>query len=302
MSSYAIVTDTDCSLPPDLAARHGIRQVAINLHFGDETVRAVEEIDDGGLFMRIAQAGRLPTSSAPSPGQFAEAYRDAYTAGADGVICFCVSSKGSATFAAAQSACDLLPGRDIAVIDTRSATMAQGFMVLAAAEAAAAGASKDEIIAGAKSIGRRTHMFAALASLHYLALSGRVTGLTAGMAELLDIRPVLTMRGGGLEMLERVRTERKSWSRVLDRITEAAAGHPIERMAIVHSDARTRAARFEQLLRERIPYPGEIIVADLTPGLSVVSGPGLVGVVIATAVDRKQRGCPQRCNPRRSDE
>jgi len=302
MSSYAIVTDTDCSLPLELAARHGIRQVAINLHFGDETVRAVEEIDDAGLFIRIAQTGRLPTSSAPSPGQFAEAYRDAFAAGVDGVVCFCVSSKGSATFAAAQSACDLLPGRDITVIDTRSATMAQGFMVLAAAEAGAARVSKDEIIARAKSVGRRTHMVAALASLHYLAMSGRVTGLTAGMAELLDIRPVLTMRDGALEMLERVRTERKSWSRVLDRTTEAAAGHPIERIAIVHSDSRTRAGRFEQLLRERMPYLGEIIMADLTPGLSVVSGPGLVGVVIVTAGRSETAGLSGTAQPRRSDE
>ena len=283
MPSYAIVTDTDCSLPVDLAARHGIRQVAINLHFGDETVRAVEQIDDGGLFLRIAQTGHLPTSSAPSPGQFVEAYRDAFAAGADGVVCFCVSSKGSATFTAAQRAAELLPGREITVIDTRSATMAQGFMVLAAAEAAAVGASKDEIIARAKSVGRRTHMVAALASLHYLAMSGRVTGLAAGMAELLDIKPVLTMRDGGLDLLERVRTERKSWSRVLELAAEAAANRPVERMAIVHADSPARARRFEGLLRVHMPCPDEIILADLTPGLSVVSGPGLVGVVIVTA-------------------
>lgn len=294
MTRYAIVTDTDSSLPVDLAARHGIRQVAINLHFGDETVRAIEQIDDAGLFMRIGRTGRLPTSSAPSPGQFADAFGAAFAGGATGVICLCVSSKGSATFTAAQRAVDLLPGRDISVIDTQSATMAQGFMVLTAAEAASQGASKEEIIARANSVGRRTHMFAALASLHYLALSGRVTGLAASMAELLDIKPVLTMRNGGLELLERVRTERKSWSRVLDLTAEAGAGRPIEKMAIVHSDARTRARRFEQMLRERMPCPDDVIIADLTPGLSVVSGPGLVGVVIVTGDRRSSAVAPER--------
>lgn len=283
MPAYAIVSDTDCSLPPDLAARHGIRQVAINLHFGEETVRAVEELDDGGLFVRIAQTGRLPTSSAPTPGQFAEAYRAAFAAGADGVICFCVSSKASATYSAAQQACALLPERDITVVDTRSATMAQGFMVLAAAEAAAAGADKEEILARAAAVGRRTHMFAALASLDYLAMSGRVGGLAASMASLLDIKPVLTMRDGALELLERVRTERRAWSRVLERAADAAGGRPIERMAVVHSDAPTRAGQFEQLLRARLPCPDEIILAALTPGLSVISGPGLVGVVLVTS-------------------
>jgi DegV family protein with EDD domain len=282
MPNYAIITDTDCSLPPELATRHGIRQVAINLQFGDETVRAVEEIDDAGLFMRIAQTGRLPTSSAPSPGQFAQAYRAALDSGADGVVCFCVSSKGSATFEAAQKACDLLPGRDITVVDTHSATMAQGFIVLAAAEAAAAGASVEEIKAAARAMGRRTFMFAALGSLDFLAMSGRVTGLTAGMALLLDIKPVLSMRDGTLDLLERVRTEKKAWSRVIELAADAAGGRPADRMAIVHADAPARAQRFEQLLRTRMPCPDEIIYAALTPGLSVVSGPGLVGVVIVT--------------------
>jgi DegV family protein with EDD domain len=280
MPKYAIISDTDCSLPPELAERYGIRQVAINLHFGDETVRAVHELDDGGLFMRIAKTGRLPTSSAPTPGQFAEAYRAAFDSNADGVVCFCVSGTSSATFEAAQRACDLLPGRDITVVDTRTATMAQGFMVLAAAEAAAAGASRDEIRARARAVGKRTTMYAALGSLDYLALSGRVTGLTASMALLLDIKPVLTMRDGTLDMLERVRTEKKAWSRVIELASEAAGGREAEKMAIVHADAPAKARRFEQLLRSRMPCPGEIIFAPLTPGLSVVSGPGLIGLVL----------------------
>jgi DegV family protein with EDD domain len=282
MPDYAIITDTDSSLPPELAARYDIRQVAINLQFGEETVRAVEEIDDAGLFLRIAQTGRLPTSSAPSPGQFAQAYRAAFESGAGGVICFCVSSKGSATFEAAQKACDLLPGRDITVVDTHSATMAQGFMVLAAAEAAAAGASRDEIKAAARAMSRRTFMFAALGSLDYLSMSGRISGLTAGMALLLDIKPVLTMRDGTLDLLERVRSEKKAWSRVIDLAADAAGGRPAAGLAIVHADAPARAQRFETLLRERMPCPDEIITAPLTPGLSVVSGPGLVGVVLVT--------------------
>jgi DegV family protein with EDD domain len=280
MPTCAIVTDTDSSLPGDLAARYGIRQVAINLHFGDETVRAVEQIDDAGLFARIGRTRRLPTSSAPSPGQFVDAFEEAFAAGESGVICLCVSSKGSATFAAAQRASELLPDREITVIDTRSATMAQGFMVLAAAEAAAEGASKDEIMARARAVGQRTSMFAALSSLDYLARSGRVPGLIAGMATLLDIKPVLTMRDGSLDLLERVRTERRAWSRVLELAADATEGRAIEKMAIVHADARTAALRFEQIVRERLSCPQEIILADLTPGLSVVSGPGLVGVVL----------------------
>ncbi len=125
-------------------------------------------------------------------------------------------------------------------------------------------------------------MFAALGSLDYLVMSGRVTNLTASMALLLDIKPVLTMRDGTLDLLERVRTQKKAWSRVIELAADAAGGRPPDSLAIVHSDAPSAARRFEGLFRERIVCPDEIIFAPLTPGLSVVSGPGLVGVVLVT--------------------
>ena len=156
MSSFAIISDTDCSLPVELAARFDIRQVPITVHFGDEVLESGVDIDDSGLFARIDRDGRLPTTAAPSPGKFAEAYQAAFEAGADAVICLCVSGEVSATYGAALAACDQLPGKDITVVDTRSLTMGQGFQVLAAAEAAVAGATKEAILERAAEIGGRT--------------------------------------------------------------------------------------------------------------------------------------------------
>jgi hypothetical protein len=149
MSSIAIITDTDASLPAEVAARYGIRQVPITVHFGQETFETGVDIDDARLFERVDREGKLPTTSAPAPGKFAEAYQAAFDAGAETVICFCVSGEVSATYSAAVNARDLLPEHDITVVDSRSFSMSQGFMVLAAAEAAQEGASKDEITAQA---------------------------------------------------------------------------------------------------------------------------------------------------------
>lgn len=282
MSSVAIITDTDSSLPADVAARYGIRQVPINIHFGEEVLRTGVDIDDAGLFARIDREGKLPTTSAPSPGQFLEAYQAAFAEGADAVACFCVSSGISATYQAAVSAAELLPERPITVVDTQSVSMAQGFMAIAAAEAAQAGATLDEVIAAARTVGGRAHVFGALATLKYLAMSGRVGYLAAGFGNLLSIKPVLTLRGGKLELLEKVRTRGKALARVIELAGEAAAGRPIRRLAVLHVNVPAEAQEFAGQVRAALSCSPEVIVAEMSAGLSVHTGPGMLGIALMT--------------------
>jgi DegV family protein with EDD domain len=278
MSTIAILTDTDASLPPELAAQYDIEQVPITVHFGEEMFRTSVDINDHQLFERINREGRLPTTAAPSPGDFAEYYQRALDKGADEIVCFCVSSEVSATYQAAVSAADLMPETEITVVDTRSLSIGQGFMALAAAEAARAGAATQEIVDGALAVRERTFLYAALSTLKYLAMSGRVGHLAAGMASVLNIKPILTIRDGKLDMLEKVRTQRKAWARVFELAQTAVGDHSIERMAILHVDAPEEAEQFRQQLCEQVACPDELIVAELTAGLSVHAGAGLVGV------------------------
>ena len=108
------------------------------------------DINDAQLFARIDRENKLPTTSAPSTGQFKEAFQNAFDAGAETVVCICVSGAVSATYNSALGAKELLPERDIEVIDSRSLSMGQGFQVLAAAEAAQQGKSKEEVVAAAE--------------------------------------------------------------------------------------------------------------------------------------------------------
>jgi DegV family protein with EDD domain len=275
---YTVITDTDSSIPPALAEKLGIRQVPIIVQFSEESFQAVFDIDDAQTFARIDKGGKLPTTSAPSPGQFVQEFKAAFSQGAEGILCFTVSSEVSATYASAVAAAKDFPGKDITVVDTRSLSMGQGFQVIYAAEALQRGASREEALSIANSVREQTHFFAALSTLKYLAMSGRVGHLTAGIANLLNVKPVLTIQNGKLELIERVRTQSKSWARLIELASEKVNGQSIERMAIAHVAAADSAKKFEAELRQHLACPGEIIYSELTPGLSVHSGAGLVGV------------------------
>jgi len=282
MPKIAIITDTDASLPLELANQYGITQVPINVLFGEESFRDVYDITGIETFARIDQEGKLPTTSAPSPGQFSEAYQAAFEAGADSILCFTVSGEVSATYAAAVSAREIHPDRDITVVDTRNLSLGQGLMVLAAAEAVASGSLADEAVATAMDVGQRSRLFASLPTLKYIAMSGRVGHLAAGVAGLLSIKPILTIREGKLELLERIRTQKKSWERVVELCVEAVGGQPIERMAMIHVNAPEDARQLESMLRAKLDCPAELLVCEMNPGLSIHAGAGLVGVVFVT--------------------
>jgi len=279
MSKIAIVSDTDASLPLSLTRQKGITQVPIIIIFGEENLRDVYDIDSAATFSRVDQQGKLPTTSAPSPGQFAEAFKAAFDDGAESILCLTVSGEVSASYSAAVTASGMLTGRDIRVIDTRSVTLGQGMMVLAAAEAIAAGSSLDEAVSIVKDIGQRTRLFAALPTLKYLAMSGRVSHVVAGVAGLLSVKPILTVRDGKLDLLERIRTQKKSWERVVELCAESIGDHRIERMAMIHVTAADDAHQLEALLRSKMACPNEISTYELNPGLAVHTGAGLIGVV-----------------------
>ena len=282
MPPIAIITDTDSSLPPELAKKYNIVQVPIIIQFGEESFRDVYEIDNAAVFSRIDREGRLPRTAAPSPGNFVEAFKSAFADGAEQILCITISSEMSAVYAAAHTAAEMFTGKVIKVVDSRTVGYGEGLMVLEAARATAAGASIDEALAKATDLRDRTHLFAALSTLKYLAMSGRVGQVAAGFASLLEVKPILTLRNEKLEMLERIRTQTKAMKRLIDLTCAASGTHGVEQLAILNVNALEAAKQFELQVRAAIDCPAEILHVEMTPGLSIHTGAGLVGIVVVT--------------------
>lgn len=282
MPNISVVTDSDSSLSPEIARQNNIQLVPITVHFNDTIFTTGVDINDAQLMEKIDQAKRLPTTAAPPPGAFVQVFQSAFDAGAESIVCICVSSKISATYGAALSACESFPGRTITVIDSLTLTMCQGFMALAAAEAVRAGASHEQVVAVAESVGKRSQVYGMLATLKYLAMSGRVGKVAAGMADTLGIKPVLTVREGKLDMLEKVRTRRKAMERLVELIKTATAGRNIEKLALVHVCDPAGAQELHQQLCAALTCPQDVIIVEFTAGLSVHTGAGLVGAVFVT--------------------
>jgi DegV family protein with EDD domain len=121
--------------------------------------------------------------------------------------------------------------------------------------------------------------FASFATLKYLAMSGRVGKFVAGMAGVLDIRPLLTMKEGTLQMIERVRTRKAAMDRLVKLISDSQSGKTIERAAIYHVNNLGDAKILETELREKLKLPDQVYILEFTPGLSVHAGPGMIGAV-----------------------
>jgi len=282
MLNTFVITDTDSNLPIDLANRLNIRQVPITIQFGDESFADNFEIHNPELFDRIDRTAKLPTTAAPSPAAFSTAFQAAFDAGADSIICVNVGSKISRTFESAVLAAEEFPGRKISVIDSEFVTMGQGFMAVAAAEALASGATHEEAVEIIQGHKGRLHLYGALSTLKYLALGGRVSNLAAGMATMLNIRPILTMVDGKLDVLEKVRTHKASLERLVELVVRSVEGKEIERASLIHVINLEDVKYLEGELRKRLQMPEEILVTDFGPGLFVHTGKGFVGAVLLT--------------------
>jgi DegV family protein with EDD domain len=228
-----IVTDSACDLRGEEVNELSIEIVPLSIRFGEDEYIDREQLTVEQFYNLLADSETLPETAAPSPGAFAAAFQRHLDAGASAVVCINLSAAVSATMQSAVTAAETING-DIRVVDSRSVTTAQGGIVLAAARAAAQGASADEVVAIAESAAERTHVFGALDTLENLQKGGRIGNAQALLGSMLSIKPIIDISSGTVEEAGKQRTRKKSLVWLRDKLTEYGE---IENLAIMHGQA-----------------------------------------------------------------
>lgn len=271
----AVVMDSTANLSPEILAENDLETIPLNLIWGGESYRDGIDITTDEFYERLANSSEMPTTSQPSVGDFQEFYtRVAETA--ESIVCVTISSDLSGTYASATGAAELMEGVPIEVIDSRSVSVGHGFVTLAAARAAQAGADCQAAAQAARDVVPILDVFFAVDTLEYLHRGGRIGGASWLIGSALSIKPVLQVDDGKIDSLTRVRTKKKALKYLADLAEQKYQGKNNVHLAVVDAVSPDEARQLGEELQKRL-NPVELIYGELSPVVGTHGGPGTVG-------------------------
>lgn len=278
MGKVAIVTDSTAYLPPDLIQRYGITVTPQILIWGDETFRDGVDIQPQEFYQRLKTAKVMPTTSQVSVVTMQNTFQHLVDNGHE-VLGIFISSKLSGTIQSALQAKELMSaaGEKVTIVDSLTTAMAMGFIVLTAARAAQDGASLRECQQIAEKAREHVGVYFVVDTLEFLHRGGRIGGAQRFLGTALNMKPVLSLRDGRVEAVERIRTKGKAIERVLELVAEDVKGRSPVRLATLHANAAEEA---KQLLERASAMfqATESIFSEVSPVIGTHAGPGTVGL------------------------
>ena len=278
MSRVAIFTDSASDFDPARAASLGITVVPLIVNFGKDAFEAGVDLSRDEFWDKLKAPGSaFPTTAACSPGTFQVAYQQAFDAGAESIVSVHVAGTLSGTIKSAEIGRAMFKDRDIRIVDSMSASMGEGMLAELAVEMAGTGASAEEI---ATTLERRRddlQVYLALETLEYLKRGGRISGAQAAIGTLLSVKPIIKVKDGAVETVDKVRTRSRARERLLELIVE----RPIERLAILHTiSPDVEAFRDQVLARAPDLDPADVTIDLVGASVGPHLGPGCVGAAI----------------------
>jgi fatty acid kinase fatty acid binding subunit len=277
VARIVFVTDSASDLDQAVATAHGIRIVPLAVTFGADEYRAGVDLSTAEFWERMtAPDAPFPKTAAASPGDVKAIYDGIFAEGAEAIVSVHVSGSLSGAIKSAEIARSMLPDREIHVVDSQGASMAESILCFLGQELAAGGLSAAEIAAILTERANDLRMVVSLETLEYLKKGGRVSGAQAAIGTLLSVKPIISVEHGVVETPEKPRTRSKSRERCIELITE----RPIERIAILHTMAPDVDAFRAEVIRRAGLDPADVMVSIVGPSVGPHLGPGCVGAAV----------------------
>jgi DegV family protein with EDD domain len=279
-SDVAVVVDSSATLPPELVEKYDLNVIPLWVNWEGDTLKDGVDITPETFFERLAVAEQLPSTSQPSAGEFHDLFTKLAKT-SNSILAVLISEHLSGTVASAVAARQMMPDFPIEIVDSRSAAMGLGYMVLEAARAVQQGKSHIEAGEVARALVPQMQVIFVVDTLEFLHRGGRIGGARWLVGSMLSMKPLLKLEDGQIEALASVRTKRKAVMRALEIAKEYTAGRGPLHMSVMHANAADEAQRMHDWVREEL-NPQELLVAEVGAVIGVHTGPGLVGMAYYT--------------------
>lgn len=271
-----IVTDSAADLPPEIINELDITVVPVYLLFGKQVFSDRVDISEDALYQRLQDDPVHPTTTQPTPKDFAEVYQR-LSREADNIISIHISGKLSGTCNSAMQGVKLVEnGSPVDVVDSHTVSMALGQVVIVAATMARAGKGRQEILEELKKIIPCVRILVLFDTLKYLAKGGRIGKAKALLGSVLNVKPILTIKDDEFVPVSQVRSRSKGIEKLFNFIEDT---NDIQDLAVIHSTTPDEAKSLADRAASIIPKE-RIVIARLGPALGVHGGPGVLAIAI----------------------
>ena len=272
-----IVMDSAGDIPQQWLSDYEVQVIPINIHFRDKMYLQGIDLSNDDFYRLADISGVIPKTSQPTPHQFVEFYKRIAEVG-DTIISLHVTSKLSGTFeSAVMAARELRNQFHIIPFDSGSGSAAMGYMCKEIRLLDKAGATLQVILDRLDVIRKNVNIVLTLDTLEYARRSGRVKAMQAALASLVNIKPIVILRDGVLDVSEKVRTRQRAINRVIEIIRQRVGDHLVN-AAVVHAQSYEVAQQLVNRVRETL-HCQELILSDLSIGVAANLGPGTIGIV-----------------------
>jgi len=277
MSKVALVTDSTAYIPQDLVDQYQITVAPQILIWGEETLQDGIDISPTEFYTRLATAEIMPTTSQVAVPTFKEIFERLHADGKE-ILAILLSDQLSKSLNSAELARQMVPDATIELVDSRSTAMELGFHVLAAARAAAEGATLAECKAVAEDARDKSGVLFVVDTLEFLHRGGRIGGASRLIGTAIQLKPLLEVRDGRIESVENVRTKKKAYRRLVELVLQRVNSKEGEvRLASLHANAFEDAKALLDELQEKTNAV-ETVFSEVSPVVGTHCGPGTVGI------------------------